>query len=429
MLRRRPVPTALLTPRPRNALAAGVAVLAVALYAVQAYVWPLERWFMFDLDIYRQGGRALLEGTGLYTAHFNGLPFTNTPFSALLFAGLAVMPMAAARLVMAGLTIGALVLAVWCVTKLVGMPVRQRFAVVATASAVGLWLEPVQGSLTYGQVNVVLMALVLLDFVLPRRVMGIGIGLATAVKLTPGLFVVYLLLTRRFRAVGVASATVIGTVALGFLVAPQESGQYWSGEFMKASRIGGDVYYFGNQSLRALLGRLTSSTMDSPLLALSWFVIVALVAFLGLRAALRLHRRGSELGGILTCALTALLISPVSWHHHWVWCVPLVVHLWLAGRRRLTVGLVVLLATWPKPGKAFPLPEGLLGAGFPLSELYVVLGLIVLGVVVRATRAGKAPDGRLVPDVGAAVGTILDESDGEDRARRLVSPGQRRGST
>ncbi|MEJ2857646.1 MULTISPECIES: glycosyltransferase 87 family protein [unclassified Saccharothrix] len=361
MLQRRPTPITLT----RSRVPVAVIAASLALYVVQAHVWPLERWFMYDLDIYRQGGQAVLDGAGLYTSRFNGQPFTNTPFSALLFAGFALAPMEVARLVMAGLTIAALACSVWCAGRMSG----RGLPVAAGVFAVALWLEPVQSSLTYGQVNVVLMALVLLDF-RGHRWQGVGIGLAAAVKLTPGLFVVYLLLTRRFRAAGVAAATMLATVAVGFAVLPEESSRYWGGVFLQSSRLGGDLYYFGNQSLHALLGR----TLPPGLLAVCWVAAVAVVLVVGLRAAVLFHRRGDELAGVLTVALTALLVSPVSWHHHWVWCVPLVV---LLGRR--AVAVVVLLAAWPIPGSdAFPLPQGLLSPG-PFEDLYALLGLVALG--------------------------------------------------
>ncbi|NUT96847.1 MAG: DUF2029 domain-containing protein [Saccharothrix sp.] len=373
MLQRRPRPITPTRARVPVAVIAAVAA-SLALYAVQAHVWPLERWFMYDLDIYRQGGRAVLDGAGLYTSRFNGQPFTNTPFSALLFAGFAVVPMEVARLVMAGLTIAALACSVWCAARLSG----RGLPVVAGVFAVALWLEPVQSSLTYGQVNVVLMALVLLDF-RGHRWQGVGIGLAAAIKLTPGLFVVYLLLTRRFRAAGVAAATMLATVGVGFAVLPGESSRYWGGVFLQSSRLGGDLYYFGNQSLHALLGR----TLPPGLLTVCWVAVVAVVLVVGLRAAVLFHRRGDELAGVLTVALTALLVSPVSWHHHWVWCVPLVV---LLGRR--AVAVVVVLAAWPIPfSGAFPLPQGLLSPGV-FENLYALLGLAALGWAWRAAHRG-----------------------------------------
>ncbi|WP_156077186.1 glycosyltransferase 87 family protein [Saccharothrix sp. NRRL B-16314] len=373
----------------------GVAVVAVLLHVVQAHVWPLERWYMYDLDIYRQGGRAVLDGGSLYADRFNGQPFTNTPFSALLFAGLALLSMEAARVVMTVLTVASLGVAVWRAGLLSGLLSGRRttgsalaaFPAVAVCAvfAVGLWSEPVQSSLAYGQVNVVLMALVLLDFSLPdrHRGKGVAIGLAAAVKLTPGLFAVYLLLTGRVRAAAVAGGTMLATVGLGFALAPVESADYWGGVFLQSSRIGGDVYYFGNQSLRGLLGRLTSP--EEWVFTVCLPVVVVVVAFLGMRAAVRLHRVGDELGAVLTCALTALLVSPLSWHHHWVWCVPLLVH-----SRRWAVA--VLFTAWPLPNDAFPLPQGLLPS---FENLYVLAGLAGLGLVVaKTTRNRRGPDPR-----------------------------------
>src|SRR5439155_13505639 len=120
-------------------------------------------------------------------------------------------------------------------------------------AAVAMWLEPVDMTLHFGQINLLLLALVLADLALPRRWQGIGVGLAAAIKLTPLIFIGYLLLTRRLRAALVATGTFAATVALGFALLPGGSVAFWGGRF---AQPGDGPERLVNQSLNGLILRL-----------------------------------------------------------------------------------------------------------------------------------------------------------------------------
>ena len=148
---------------------------------------------------------------------------------------------------------------------------------------------------------------------------GIGIGVAAGVKLTPLIFIPYLILTRRYRQAATATGVFAATVALGYAVLPGDSGTYWAqGLFLKANRI---VFLGtrGNQSLRGILTRLAGSVSSGTVL---WIAVAVLVAVAGLAAAALLYRARQPVPAMLACALTGLLVSPLSWDHHWVWVAP-----------------------------------------------------------------------------------------------------------
>jgi alpha-1,2-mannosyltransferase len=121
--------------------------------------------------------------------------------------------------------------------------------------------EAVHAAVYVGQVNLVLLALILGDLLRDdeHRSKGIGLGIAAGIKLTPLIFVLHLVATRRFRAAGVATATFLATVAAGFLILPRDSVRYWlAGTFADARRIYPNVASTHNQSLRGMLLRLAS---------------------------------------------------------------------------------------------------------------------------------------------------------------------------
>jgi alpha-1,2-mannosyltransferase len=295
---------------------------------------------MRDLVVYRNGGLIARHVPPAYDAHRasplydwtgqNGVQFTYPPFAAVVFAVASVLPWTAMRWAMTLASLAALVLALWLVFGELGYKDRRAVRLGATlgVSALALATEPVQQTLALGQVNLLLMLLIVADLLTAgapvpgggtRWWHGIGIGIAAGVKLTPLIFIPYLLLIRRYRQAATASAVFAATVALGYAILPRDSGTYWAdGLFLRANRI---VFLGtrGNQSLRGTVTRLAGS-VDSG--TLPWIAAAALVVIVGLAAAALLYRAGQPVPAMLACALTGLLVSPLSWDHHWVWVAP-----------------------------------------------------------------------------------------------------------
>ncbi|HYB23071.1 MAG TPA: glycosyltransferase 87 family protein, partial [Solirubrobacteraceae bacterium] len=218
---------------------------------------------------------------------------------------------------------------------------RERLALALLVAAAAVWLEPVWTTLRYGQVDLLIATLVVWD--LSRaddaRLQGVGIGLASALKLTPAIFVVYLLLSRRTRAAAVSAATFLASVALAYVALPGDSREYWGGAFAEPDRVG-RIENAANQSLRGALARLLHTTAVSGL----WLGCAAAVAILGITLALAAARRGDQARGFALCALTGLLVSPVSWSHHWVLAVPALALLALDAHRRRSIALLIACA-------------------------------------------------------------------------------------
>ncbi|MEV5752215.1 glycosyltransferase 87 family protein [Actinoallomurus sp. NPDC052308] len=388
---------------------------AVAAYATIVSAHPHDLWLMSDLRVYRWGGLLARHSDRLYDARIDGFAFTYAPIAAVIFAGLSVLPMAALRWLMTLAGLVSLVASVWFAWRTLGHrrgPVALGAVLLVAAAA--LWTEPVQKTLWFGQVNLILMALVLADLRQGdgRRWKGVGIGLATGVKFTPGIFIAYLVLTRRYRAAAVATATCLLTVAVGFAVLPHESWEFWGRRlFMAPDRVG-PVDWVGNQSLDGALVRcLGGEQVARPY----WLIASLVVGVCGLALAAGESRRGRELNGIVTCALTGLLVSPISWSHHWVWIVPalaLVAHRMVGPLRRTwpwIVGGVVLEAlfgAWFHAVSGLPaLPQGLIrtvpfgahredrwhGTQLVIGNLYVLVASVVLvALLVLAVRRRSA---------------------------------------
>ena len=230
-------------------------LLAVAGYALLVHASPQCYWKQIDTGVYRDGGIAARnQPTMLYALELGAakLPFTYTPFAALLFAVGSGASFATWQVGLAVLTIGLLPLVAYLSLGLAGRPAGVARAAAAFAiAAVGLWLEPVAMTLFFGQINLVLLALVVGDLALPDRIKGkgIGIGLAAGIKLTPLIFIPYLLLTRRVKAAAVSSLTFAVTVGLGFALLPHAAAVYWGG---KVTRPGSRPFHLDDQSLNGV---------------------------------------------------------------------------------------------------------------------------------------------------------------------------------
>jgi alpha-1,2-mannosyltransferase len=296
---------------------------------------------MYDGKVYSTAGNAVLRGLDLYAAA-RGQHFTYTPFAALLFAPWSLLTRPAFGLLWTALSIACLEFTVWLCLGWIGAPGGRRrvllTAAVTLLSLVGF--EPVSLTLLLGQVNLILMFVVLLDLWLPDRIRwkGLGIGLAAGIKLIPAFFIVYLLVTRRLRAAAVATAALVASMAVGFIAAPASSLEYWGGVFLDSGRVG-DPQNVRSESLQSVLVRWLHTTQGvRPL----WVVLSLAIAGLAILLAVIAHRRGEELLGACVCALATLLISPITWQHHWVWLVPML--LWMSARARRDRSALVWVA-------------------------------------------------------------------------------------
>ncbi len=311
----------------------GLLLLLVLAVYVADLVYQLHALTeMRDLAVYRAGGLITRHVSPPYNprAHAplyawqgpNGVAFTYPPFAALVFAAGSLLSWTALRWVMTLASLGALALSLWLTFGALGYSGRRvRAGATLLVTAAALLTEPVQENLALGQINVLLMLLIAVDLLLPGRHWwnGIGIGVAAGIKLVPLIFIPYLLLTGRFRQAATAAGTFAATIALGYLILPNDSGKYWGdGLFLKANRI---VFLGtrGNQSLRGIVTRFAGSVAGG---SAPWLAVAIVIAIAGLLTAAALGQAGHPVPGMLACALTGLLVSPLSWDHHWVWVAP-----------------------------------------------------------------------------------------------------------
>lgn len=320
------------TTRGRLATAAGALAVVAALVVLYSAYIPL----MNDFEVYFYGGSRVLQtgetGVNELYAIRDGLPFTYPPFAALLFAALASLGQGAGSLVFIGAALlGAAVVSAWLARhyfRLGGWRdafADWRFRAVALAgTAAVLLLGPWRDTFDFGQINIILMGLILADFALHgksraremRWPAGFLIGIAAGIKLTPLAFGLYFLVRRDFRALGWMAAGFFGSIALAWALLPTASVTFWTKILPDTGRIGGPAYV-DNLSVKGLLLHL--GLPDSGLTSVVWLVlalVLAAVAALVIQWAVAAEE---NFVAVSATAVLMLLVSPVSWSHHWVW--------------------------------------------------------------------------------------------------------------
>jgi alpha-1,2-mannosyltransferase len=323
-------------------------VISIAARLALTYFIPNGANFV-DLHVYVGGASTIANGGNLYdyvyadqTPDFP-LPFTYPPFAAIVFYPLHWLPFGFLSL---GWQLG-IIVALYGVVRISQrlLPVAddfggsQRAAMVWTA--VGIWLEPLRSTFNYGQINVILVLAVLYAVYSTRWwVSGLLVGLAAGVKLTPAVSGLYFLGVRRWGTVVFSAVAFFATIGVSALVIPNETRYYFTELLGDAKRIGPIGTSF-NQSWRGGISRVLGHDAGYGPIVVAAIVVTAVLAFLAWRAV----GTDDRLGGIVVVQLFGLLLSPISWTHHWVWLLPLMIWL-LHGPLRERLGARILGWGW-----------------------------------------------------------------------------------
>lgn len=345
----------------------------VAYFTDYAYHADVLSWY--DLNVYNDAGLLTRQLPQLlYTWQLTpSVKFTYTPFAAILFAGGSHISWPTLTWIMTIASIVAVLASAWLTVGAMGRRGLSRASIALTVSALALWIEPVTKGLYLGQIEPLLLLLVVWD--LTRRDSswwkGTAIGIAAGIKLVPLLFIPFLLVAGKIRQAVIATASFAATIVIGFIVLPGPSASYWlTGYFIKPGRTGG-VDSLVNQSLLAVIARLMGGVRQGQA---TWLAVAVVVGLVGIGVGAILVRSGHQVEGWVLVGITSVLVSPISWDHHWVWIVAVLAMLGgLAAnsrRGRFWIYAVLIVATsavygsWPwtySGPEAFVPKRGLLG--------------------------------------------------------------------
>ncbi|MGN6607636.1 MAG: glycosyltransferase 87 family protein, partial [Jatrophihabitans sp.] len=263
---------------------------------------------------------------------------------------------------------------------------RRTWSALAPAAAIGL-AEPVHATLHDGQVGLLLMGLVVIDVLVLRdtRWAGVLIGVAAAIKLTPAAFVLLLAAQRRWGAVCTAAVTFLVTAGVAAALLPHDSHRFWTKEVFGSGHIG-ETARLDNQSWNGFWQRLLGHTHTAAAL---WGVCAAATAAAGYWLARRLVVRNETVLALGVVGVTGCLVSPVSWTHHWVWWVPVLLGLAARpGRKRLVVATAAVMVIGASRDAFKPLYRPTVGE---VTLGYWYLWAAVVKLIAHAVRQQTDP--------------------------------------
>ncbi|MFE9657741.1 glycosyltransferase family 87 protein [Micromonospora sp. NPDC006431] len=398
-----------------------VQVVAVVVLAVAVTAFLREaavRHGFFDLNVYW--------GALNYWVHDGGqiydflraktqYGFTYPPFAALVMLPMAYLPWHAAITVSVAATVVVSTVVVWWLVDPIARRAGwTRWFALAVALCLAAAFEPMRETVNFGQVNMLLLFLVAVDLLrlLPAgsRWAGAGIGLATAIKLTPGIFIVYLLITGRWRAAFTAMGAATGATLLAGALFPDASREFWTEALWNTDRVG-ELAFVSNQSLRGVVARLNPEHPST----LAWLVLVlATLAVWGWRSRAAVTA-GDEATGLALTGAVMCLVSPVTWVHHLVWLLPALILLVDNGMaaparshwRRLLLAAAAIGYAFLISRIVWRFEEDFSGVtGFLGSNTYVWISLaLLLGLPIRR---GAASTGGGPADRGGPPGSLIE---------------------
>ena len=383
-----------------------VSFVLLPLVIVNGHMWPYSANTV-DLNVYRLAVQDMVNGHDIYltSTPVDNLKFIYPPIAAILMTPLLLGPYIVWQIIWTVVGTGALL------SVLRRIKVPRGLAVGVVAAALVLAMEPIRTTMGYGQVNTMLMALVVADL-LPddpgktRRIpRGALIGLAAAIKLTPLLFVVFAFLIVKHRVAIMAIVSFAFFTGIAWILLPKESLEYWRSLGKGEVNTAGPVYV-GNQSISGAMTRWFAEDRKTVITALAIGFVIAGIATL---VAAWWWRRGEKVFAIGLVGLATCLASPLSWTHHHVWAAILLIAVttsstlprwavWLSRAWAIWIALCLPLAVLPYGGHkelAYTVGQKLVGNLGPTLGSVLILALAGHAVVrilsARSTRSVAMP--------------------------------------
>ncbi len=379
-----------------------VSFVLLPLVIVNGHMWPYSANTV-DLNVYRLAVQDMVNGHDIYltSTPVDNLKFIYPPIAAILMTPLLLGPYIVWQIIWTVVGTGALL------SVLRRIKVPRGLAVGVVAAALVLAMEPIRTTMGYGQVNTMLMALVVADL-LPddpgktRRIpRGALIGLAAAIKLTPLLFVVFAFLIVKHRVAIMAIVSFAFFTGIAWILLPKESLEYWRSLGKGEVNTAGPVYV-GNQSISGAMTRWFAEDRKTVITALAIGFVIAGIATL---VAAWWWRRGEKVFAIGLVGLATCLASPLSWTHHHVWAAILLIAVttsstlprwavWLSRAWAIWIALCLPLAVLPYGGHkelAYTVGQKLVGNLGPTLGSVLILALAGHAVVrILSARSARS---------------------------------------
>ncbi len=353
--------------------------------------WP----WLLDLDIYRVAARAVVQGRDPYLENLHGFGYLYPPVTAWLFVPIAFMGLGAAGFIWTLVNVVSMMSVLWFTLGFMKVNRGPRLLLVLILTPISFYFGPTAANEFYGQINVILLMLIFIDFYVLRNTKWHGalIGLVVGVKLFLGIFIFYLLVTKRYRAMLIASGSFGAAMTAGFIVDPTIALKYWTKILPNGQELMGTSYSVGSTSFRSVIERAVAE--NAVVATILWTIVAGAFAVIAMWVAYHFTRRGDTLLAVSICGIIAAVCPPITWPHYWVWVIPGILALcrYAVLLRSIPVALavVVSIAALQVPSAAMPnlypltlsqqarlgVPEQFEAASYQITALLLLAAAVV----------------------------------------------------
>lgn len=386
------------------ALAGVVGVAGLVIATITTAIQVMMTDFPIDMVIYREGVKAFMEGGEVYSVPMMAgdiaLPFIYPPFGALVMVPLAGDWFSHAMagdimIVLSNLLIGLVVLLLaFALNRQRSNPFVSSDVIAAASLIWGIVLifEPVRLNNGFAQINIIIMVLVALDLIPRKRLkwlpQGWLIGVAAAIKITPLAMLLYFLVRKEFKPIITAAISAILATLIAAAVRWDVAWEYFSVKLLSMG-TGGDfgvqTAYQSNSSIKGAIERLYTSQEGmeaaSTITNIIWLCLAIITVVLSGWLMVALMKRGLNIEAWMINAFIMLLISPVSWSHHWVWiafAIPVLLYRAITWRHLNWASgiLISILSLWALLVVTMP-PKWYWADGINVWEMEMVFKLVM----------------------------------------------------
>jgi alpha-1,2-mannosyltransferase len=310
------------------------------------FVWQQNNFI--DFKVYWDAARAVLIGGSVYSfgdKYLNNIPFNYPPTALFFLLLLPLFSQSVSSLFLFFLSLGSLLGSLYLLTKMFFKP-AQKWLVFFLSSVLFIQFFPTKFTWTLGQINLIILFLIVLSFYLYQKkrdiFSGLFLGIATLIKIFPGFLIFFFLKEKKWKTIVSFLVTCLGGILLTVLIFKpvlffNYFGQIGADLFFK----GGEISYF-DQSLNSFLLRLNLSNL--------WRLSLRLIfTFVSLWMFLKTTNKALSYFGLIFSLL--IFLPSFAWFHHYVILIPLMMFLWSQTKKkdylpRILLALVYILVSF-----------------------------------------------------------------------------------
>ncbi len=358
-----------------------IALITIATIIIWRQLIPLHQLIanfpLNDFSVYVDGTKSTLRGENPYTQWFFDR-YNYPPAATLFFLPITLLPTNTAEYFFSAISLTFLWLTITCMPS--NTKVRPHWSLKLFLFALSLKFFPVKLTLALGQINVIILGLLVSSHYFQQKrpyMAGVLLGIATAIKLTPAPLILYFLIKKNTQAVigtlvTLTILTILAILLFGFPLTHYYYTQVLPELNSQVTQETLNMTYM-NQSITALLGRFGIFGITNSLIR--YLVCSFGIIFISLNR----HKFSDlQLFSVLLVLIT-LFLPIFVWQHHFVATIPLLFAYINSQRYAIpTIFYILLNLYYSNSGRTIATNPFISTHFLAIAALLLIISLVVL---------------------------------------------------